>query len=67
MLAPTRLPFCHNIEARIKEDAKVRNNRRDANVREIKTKERLVRVSEIQMSARLNSNERHKINISKIC
>ena len=53
MLAPTRLPFCHNIEARIKEDAKVRNNRRDANVREIKTKERLVRVSEIQMSARL--------------
>ena len=52
MLAPTRLPFCHNIEARIKEDAKVRNNRRDTNVREIKAKERLVRVSEIQAPAR---------------
>ena len=52
MLAPTRLPFCHNIEARIKEDAKVRNNRRDTNAREIKTKERLDKISEMQTPAR---------------
>ena len=66
MLVPTRLPFCHNIEARIKEDAKVRNNRRIQMSERLKTEEWLDKISEMQTPARLNSNERHKINISKI-